>query len=229
MRFRAISVVLGIGLACGVWASACSAPDPGAVTFVPRDRTSGIGSSGGTSSSGGSSSSSSSGGTSSSGDGGSSSGGTDAGHDTGPPNAFSTAPAFKAGTSLQSSTQDSHTAGLGSTNPANNNCMQCHVLGDNPAPNMTIGGGTVSLGGTPTAGIEVRVVDAKTGAQVADAYTDENGNFYVNGAGLAGTYAVGVRNGNKTSLMVGTIPNGACNQGGTCHGKGGAQAAITLQ
>jgi hypothetical protein len=94
---------------------------------------------------------------------------------------------------------------------------------------MSIGGGAALANGAPTAGLEVRVVDAKTGAQVADTFTDELGNFYVNSTALNGTYAVGIRSAQKTSLMVGTIPNGACNQGGTCHGNGGAQGSIKLQ
>ena len=227
MRFRAITVVLGIGLGCGVWSSACSAPDPGAVTFVPRSTTVGTGSSSGagTSSSGGVSSSSSSGG-SSSGDGGSSSsGGTDAGKDTGvsAPNAFTGAPAYQQGTALQSSNQGGHNNQFnGTNNPDGQNCFNCHKNGG-PSPAMVMGGGAVNA----TASIEVRVVDAKTGTQVADAYTDELGNFYVNGNPLNGTFAVGVRDGQKTSLMVGAITSGACNQGGTCHG--GTQGPIKLQ
>jgi len=228
MRFHAITVVLGLGLSCGVWSSACSAPDPGAVTFVQQNRTVGTGSSsGGTSSS--SSSSSSSSGSSSSGDGGSSSGGVDAGHDAGPPNAFTSKPTFTAGTSLQSSDQGGHNNQFnGTNNPNGNDCTQCHKNGG-AAPEMAIGGGAVTAGGAATAGIEVRVVNAATGKEVADAFTDELGNFYVNNTALNGTYAVGIRSAQKTSLMVGTVTNGACNQGGTCHGNGGTQGSIKLQ
>jgi hypothetical protein len=213
MRFRAITVVLGIGLACGIGASACSAPDPGAVTFVPRNHPAPAASSGSGASSSGAIS----------GDAGSS---VDAGHDSGPPNAFTSKPAFTAGTAVQSSTQDQHNAQFGSTNPTGRNCMDCHKNGG-LSPEMSIGGGAVTAGGTPAAGLEVRVVDAKTGAEVADAFTDENGNFYVNSTALTGTYRVGVRSKQKTSLMTDTVPNGACNTA-ACHGQGSTQGPITL-
>jgi hypothetical protein len=106
--------------------------------------------------------------------------------------------------------------------------MDCHKNGG-AATAMSMGGGAVTLGGAATAGIEVRLVDAKTGAEVVDRFTDDNGNFHLDGPALNGTYAVGIRSAQKTSLMVATIPNGACNQGGTCHGNGGTQGPIKLQ
>ncbi len=216
MRFRGLWIALVAGLGCGLVGSACSAPDPGALTFGPKKTPdSGAGSSGSSGVLGGSSGSSG-----------------DAGKDTGASlNGFFGAPPYDPNHSTPSSAQQqAHTQAFGSANPQGSDCLDCHKTGGT-APVKKIGGTVYSdqLGTKGLNSVEIRVVDSATKAEVARAYTDPDGNFHMDGPALpAGSYLVGVRNATSTALMIGPVSSGACSQTGACHGRGGGAGPIHL-
>jgi hypothetical protein len=215
MVFRGLTMVLAAGLGCCLVAAACSAPDPGAITFGQRAGLQGDGgSSGGGSSSGGSSTSSSSSSSSGGADGGgSSSGGLDAGQDTGPatPLAFVGAPPYTQ-TVAPTINQGQHNTANGA--PPNSNCFSCHTKGGSGIE-FVFGGRVRSAanGGTPVAGAEVRVV---TNGQAMSVYTDQNGYYYAGGTALNQTSNVGVRTANAIVGMTDSLSAGGCSAGG-CH------------
>jgi len=226
MRFNALSKVLVVGLGCGLVAAACSAPDPGAYELSDKTPRVGGGSTSGTTggtsgqtSSGTSGTTSGSSGTTSGTSGTSSgtSGAVDAGKDTGTsgttPAAFQGAPPYAA-TEGQPATNAGH--GTADNLPPNHNCTSCHKNGG-AANEMTMGGFVKNAGGAGIDKAEVRVVD-NNGQEVAKAYTETNGYFYILGTALTGgPYKVGVRNGQAATGMVATITIGGCGTG-ACHG-----------
>src|SRR5262249_30734217 len=153
-----------------VMATACSAPDPGQVTFSERqhgsgDTTSG-GSSGDTSSSGMASSSGASGTSGTD-------GGTSGTSGSMVIDAFTPAPAYAAGAANGTSNNASHPNG--NQNPAGNNCLDCHKNGGAGTPWVFAGTVYKDVAGAAAvgAGIEVRMVDS-TGNEQAKVYTDAN-------------------------------------------------------
>jgi hypothetical protein len=141
------------------------------------------------------------------------SGATSAGGSGGSANAFTGAPAYAAGTaSGQSTAVAAHRTG----NPGQN-CQGCHAGAT--APRFGVAGTIQGAG----AGAEVRIVDGN-GAQLARAYTDSVGNFWVAGnVNLGAGARVGIRNGTSTRLMAGPITSAACN---SCHGASAARLQL---
>jgi hypothetical protein len=132
-----------------------------------------------------------------------------------PTGAFAGAPAYVA-TTGPSTIKGAHSAFPGN-NPAKQACLGCHSF-------TAAGSVFLDAAGTmPASGVEMRFVDANGAAH--SAYTDVNGNFYLNAGALAGPAKVGVRNATSTHLMAGGITSGNCNSSG-CHG--GAQGWIHL-
>ena len=83
-------------------------------------------------------------------------------------------------------------------------------------------------GGATVKNAEVRVSDAQ-GKLFASVYTDDNGNFWYEGAKPPANSRVGVRNAAKKEVMVGVVAGdtgGACNAA-ACHG--GAAMRIYLK
>lgn len=228
MGFNALTKVLLAGLGCGLLTAACSAPDPGA--YELSDRTPHVGASRGATSGGASSGTSGTSGTSggSSGTSGSSGGssGVDAGKDSGSsgvvPDAFKTAGNYVA-TPGQQATSASH--GTANNLPPKKDCLSCHTPGGAAAgKEFTIGGYVKNAAGAAANQVEVRVVDGAN-AEVAKAYTETNGYFYVLGTNLAGgPYKVGVRGPGSATGMTATIGGGGCSTGG-CH-VGAAQGDV---
>lgn len=213
MDFRVVwlsGIVIGTAAAAG----ACDAPDPGEITFSERSKTeSSSGSSGQASSSSGASS------TSSSGTPGTDGGGSSSGEAGAADPVFGNS-AFAAGNPGQNA-NGANAAHAG--NVEGKNCIQagCHL----DAANAKWGfGGTVytkATGGTTVKNAEVRVTgpDGKTFGM---AYTDDNGNFWFDGAGAKppANSRVGVRDATKKKVMTGTVagdPGAACNAP-ACHG-----------
>jgi hypothetical protein len=221
MDYRGVlltAALLGTGILS--LTTSCSAPDPGEVTFMERQRSGTSGDVGGSTSSSTSSTSSTS---SSSGDGGGSTSG-------GPVNAFSNAPAYVAtspsGTSQNSNHQNGN-VGL--------NCQDCHKAGGQAQGFPWAIAGTVyaaATGANIIAQAEVRVVDS-TGKEIAKTYTDALGNFWVDAntvpGGIPAGAMVGIRNGTATQLMTTKLTgvgDGAC-QKADCHASA-AQGHIHL-
>lgn len=186
--------------------SACEAPDPGEVTFSERSKTeSASGSSGVSPTDDGGSSSSS--------------GGADGGGEGGAPDPVFGNEAFAPGNPGQNANGATATHGGTVEGKA---CMiaGCHL---DTGPKWGFGGTvyTALNGGTTVKNAEVRVTgpDGKT---FGSAYTDDNGNFWFDGAGAKppANSRVGVRNATKSMIMTGTVAGdtGAdCNSAG-CHG-----------
>jgi hypothetical protein len=224
MRFNALSKVLLAGLGCGLVAAACSAPDPGAYQLSDKTpRVGAAGTSGGTSgqTSGGASGQTSSGTSGQTSSGTSGTSGVDAGKDssTGAP----VPPAFQGDgvyvpTPGQAAVSASHGTAQGL--PPNHDCLSCHTPGAAAANKEFVVGGYVKGGGGGAANqAEVRVTNS-AGTEMAKAYTESNGYFYVLGTNLTGTSNVGVRDGTSAIGMVATITAGGCGAGG-CHVTGG--------
>lgn len=201
----------------------CSAADPGTVNFSERpkgqtgDLTSG-GTSGVTPADGGSS------GTTEAGvDGGSTSGG--------PVTAFTGAPAYNAAGVANGgpSTNGGHNfpGSTPVTNPAGQNCMDCHRMGGMAAGAIWGIAGTVyntAAGAAPVEKAEIRVVDA-TGKELVKVYSDNFGNYWSDTLvpPLPGGSKVGVRNATVTKLMSTalTTQDAGCQKAG-CHVVGAA-------
>ncbi len=209
MDFRVVWLS-GIVLGTATVAAACDAPDPGEVTYSERSKAeSSSGTSGQASSSGSSGSTSSSGG-----DGGGSSSGEGGAADP----VFGTSQ-FAAGNPGQNA---NGAAGDHGGTVEGRDCIVagCHV---DKGPKWGFGGTVYSAanGGGTVKNAEVRVTgpDGKTFGM---AYTDDNGNFWFDGAGAKppANSRAGVRNGTKVKLMAGTVAGdsgSACNST-ACHG-----------
>jgi hypothetical protein len=134
-------------------------------------------------------------------------------------NAFANAPPYTAGTAPRNTTQ---IAAHGATGQAGNNCMGCHGQGRGPTYQMA---GTVK--GAP--GTEVRIVAADGATEVAKAYTDAVGNFWISQAnGLNPGMIVGIRNATLSQTMntpLTTQSQFACN---SCHVAGGSAQPLAL-
>jgi hypothetical protein len=228
MDYRGVLLAVGaLSAAALAMATACSAPDPGQITFSDRQHQAGDGTSGGTP---GSSSGTDSGSGGTSGTSGST--GTDGGS-SGAPDPFFGTDAFQTGQpgSVDSTVGAGH---MGATAPGATgvDCANCHKTGGASANIWTAAGTvyTARVGGNPVGeGVEVRINDAN-GKKLASAYTDKAGNFAFNNAALAtlpATAHVGVRNATTKGVMVAN-PTGGCNAGGTCHGQGTAQGRISV-
>ncbi len=238
MRFRGVWLVAVAPLLALPALSACSAPDPGAVSFSTRGGSAsgdpGGGSSGGTSSGG-----TSSGGVGDDGGGG---GGDDGGGGGGPPNAFTGAPGFVAGKTGGATDNASHAASFTSNDPGNpnnplgQNCLDCHKAGGAAAGAPFVVGGTVYTSAAATAGVgagfEVRVRFPDGTAM--STYTDKLGNFYLKttdtGAKpLVQNALAGARDGmgdvSTMSTNLAGPGNAGCNQA-NCHKKGSATGVI---
>ena len=225
MRFYSLWKVLTAGVGCGLVAAACSAPDPGAYTLSDKTpRVGGATTSGSSGTTGSTSGSTSSGSTGTSGGSTSSSG--DAGHDSGSsgapvPDGFKGAPVYVA-TNGQAAVSGSHNTA--NNLPPNHNCLSCHTPGGAAAAKEFIIGGYAKGGANGNGKIEVRVVSS-AGAELAQAYTESNGYFYVLGTNLAGNgNKVAVRSANAGGTvtatgMVGAITSGGCDSA-ACHGGG---------
>jgi hypothetical protein len=109
--------------------------------------------------------------------------------------------------------------------PSGLNCMQsgCHQA------TFSFGGTVYSsaTGGTPVAGVEVRVTD-KDGNEFAHAFSDQDGNFWIDSKGpFPAVGRVGIRNGTTTKLMSTPLgaTGGGCNDT-TCHGSPTMRVAL---
>ena len=217
-RFRSFDVfgvVLGIGCAAAA-ALACSGPDPGEITFAEKRGAFDTGSSSGTSGSTGTDAGS---------------GGGDAGGSSGGP----ADPVF--GTTAFAYANPGQTANGAAMQHAGTvegkNCFDtgCHGATGAAGPQWLIGGTvyTAATGGQTVAQAEVRVVDG-TGKELAKAYTDANGNFWLpkGAADLPAGSKVGVRTATKVQRMATTIGGangGGCNATG-CHVKNTMQVYV---
>jgi hypothetical protein len=202
MNFR---VVWLSGIVAGTaTAAACEAPDPGEITFSERQTDPGGSTSGGGTSGG------SSGATT---DGGSSSGG-DAAKD----------PVFSVPFAPGNPGQNANDV---MEHPAAEKPLEgknCFKAGGCHAENNHKWGfaGTVYStinGGATVKNAQVVVANAD-GSQFASVYTDDNGNFWFDGAKPPANARSGVRDATKSKKMDGVIagdPGGQCNSG-SCHG-----------
>jgi hypothetical protein len=213
MDYRAVFLTCAIvGAGAVASTAACSAPDPQAITFSERPGSPGEPQ--GTSSGGSSSTSSSSGATSSS--------GGKAGDSGAPADAiFGTAPI---------KWQDPGIA-ANAANAAHNNtvegkdCVQggCHLGG----AKAWLFGGTIysaAQGGATVGKAQIKIV-GPDGAEVGSAYTDANGNFWMEAQGktIPPNSKVGVRRegGTGTKMMATPLSNtdAGCNANrANCHG-----------
>lgn len=203
-----LPAVLGLGCALGALL-ACSGPDPGYLEFAERRSTVDPGPS-----------SSSSSGTSSGGTPDASApldaGVTDAG--AGDP-VFGTTTFAYVNPGLNANGQDGAHAGT----VEGKDCVVAGCHG-NGTGKPWLFGGTVynaATGGQTVAQAEVRVVDP-TGKEIAKAYTDANGNFWIDRGALtipAGA-RVGVRTATALRRMATTLAAGpsGCNNATGCHG-----------
>ena len=203
MNFRVVwlsGIVLGTATA-----AACDAPDPGEITFTERQTADPTSSSSGGSSSGGSSGATTDGGGSS---------GTDAAKD----------PVFSVAFSPGNPGQNANDV---AEHPAAEKPLEgknCFKAGGCHAENNHKWGfaGTVYsaiTGGTPVKNAQV-VVANPDGTQFASVYTDDQGNFWYEGAKPPANGRVGVRDATKSKTMSGIVagdPGGQCNSG-SCHG-----------
>ncbi|HSO35249.1 MAG TPA: hypothetical protein VLT33_22125 [Labilithrix sp.] len=175
------------------------------------------------------------GGGSSSGEGGTEAG-TDGGSSGQPVTAFTGAKAFNAaGATVGDALNAGHNfaGNTPPTNPAGQNCIDCHKAGGSAAGAIWGIAGTIytsAAGTTPIKGAEVRVVDA-AGKELALVYSDANGNFWSDTivGGVPGGAKVGARNATVTKLMSTalTTQDAGCQKGG-CH-VAGSQGRVYLQ
>jgi hypothetical protein len=135
---------------------------------------------------------------------------------------FAGAPAYVARTG-----SSSHNAGK--------SCIHsgCHGAGGSGggAPSFFIGGTVYAdyKGGTPVAGVEVRIVDAA--GHSASTYSGPEGNFYIsssNANGVTFPAVVGARDGKTTRPMITMLAASmaSCGQA-TCHVPGGGPMSNT--
>lgn len=207
MEFRSVWPIV---VACTVGALAatasCSAPDPGEVTFSERRS----GSSGDTASGGASPAPSSS-------------STTDGGGTTTPQGD----PVFGTTTFTAGTPSTGAPANAASANHAGSvegkDCFQsgCH---GSAGPAWAFGATVYSAatGGPTVSGAEVRVT-GPDGTEYAHAYTDENGNVWIDkplSGDIPANSRAGVRNGTSVKTMVGTIggASGAACNNVACHG-----------
>jgi hypothetical protein len=140
-------------------------------------------------------------------------------------NAFTGAPAFTKCKATRESNNPKHIGVLVDSDPAGNNCLNCHVAGGLAAAfPMGFAGtiyGDVAASKPIGPGVEVRVRD-NTGAAVTTC-TDNSGNFFAPAfttPSFARQMQAGVRStGGRQALMPGTVKVGACNSAG-CHDDG---------
>lgn len=203
MGWTCAGAVAAIAVACG------SAGD--AMTGAPSSMSGGdaAGTPDADGSSGSSDGSTSDASTSSSGD-----SGSDSGTSSSSGNAFTDAPAY-APMMGPSTLRPEHQAAFGTQNPAKHDCSDCHLFA---AAGSVF---TDATGTTPVAMAEVRLRTGSTG-KAFSAYTDENGNFFVEQsqaflAGLMFPFQGGVRTDAGTALMIQTQDDGSCNHA-SCHG-----------
>lgn len=218
--------VLLVGLLSGAAligsTSSCSGPDPGQVTFIERPKGQTVdlssGSSGVTVDGG------------SSGEGGSEAG-VDGGTSGLPVTAFTGAPAYDPAGQANGgpSTNAGHNfpGNTPVTNPAGQNCMDCHKAGGSAANAIWGIAGTLyqtSAGTAVSTKAEVRLVDS-TGKELSKVYVDGLGNFWSDTivGGVPGGSKVGVRNGTATAQMklmglaIGSADNGCNSTKAGCH------------
>jgi len=197
-----IPVAAAIGLAC-------SAPDPGAVTFstnpakIKADAGGVIGVGG---------------------DGG------DSGTGTAPPSAFDGFGPYLSGSGA-STDQQQHQNKFGTMNPNGQDCLSCHGA-DGGNTIFTMAGTILLPDAGPDAGaanVQIRLVNPDGGGAVG-AYTNAEGNFFALasiGNPISPGAIVGARNATATQDMADHLTGpgaGSCNQKGTCHG--GTQGPI---
>jgi hypothetical protein len=204
MDFR---VVWLSGIVVGtVAAAACDTPDPGEITFSERQTDPTGGSSGGTSTSG-----SSSGGTT---DGGSSGGDAAKGDPV-----FGTTPFAPGNPGQNANDVPEHPAAEKPLEGKN-----CFKAGGCHAENNHKWGFAGTVYSTISGGATVKnaqvVVANPDGTTFASVYTDDQGNFWYEGAKPPANARSGVRDATKSKAMGGTIagdPGAQCNSG-SCHG-----------
>lgn len=206
MDYRGV-LLIGAVVGAGAVASstACTAPDPGAITFAERS-TQGTGEPQGSSGTSGTSGTS--------GDG-------DSGTATPPDPIFGSTPFAYEDPGVKTSEVASHGGPV-----SGQDCFTCHVAGGAAPDKLWVFGGTVytaAQGGQTVPKAEIKIV-GPNGEDVGSAYTDETGNFWLEKAGTtipAGS-KVGVRKeGGRTMFMATPLQpgDGGCNSSaGTCHG-----------
>jgi hypothetical protein len=225
MDYRSVLALtmLGAAAVAGASTSACSAADPGSVTFSerPKGQTGDLSGAGNPTDAGGVGT-------------GGGEAGTEAGVDGGgkgqPVTAFTGAKGFNAaGAPVGDSQNGAHPNG---GNPAGVNCMDCHGAAGGANAKWGIAGTVydTAAGTTPLKGVEVRVVDA-AGKELALVYSDNKGNFWADTivGGVPGGSKVGVRNATVTKLMSTalTTQDASCQKAG-CH-VAGSQGRVFLQ
>jgi hypothetical protein len=201
MNFRVVwlsGIVVGTATA-----AACDAPDPGEITFTERQTDPG----GGGSTSGGSTS------------GGSSGAATDGGS-SGTPDAAKD-PVFSVAFSPGNPGQNANDV---AEHPAAEKPLEgknCFKAGGCHAENDKKWGFAGTVYSAITGGATVKnaqvVVANPDGTQFASVYTDDQGNFWYEGAKPPANARVGVRDATKSKTMGGVVagdPGGQCN----CHG-----------
>ena len=197
-----IGAVVGAGALAS--STACSGPDPGAITFAERESQGG----------GEPQSSSGTSGTS----------GTPAGDDGGTVDPiFGTTPFAYQDPGVKANEVASHGGSVEGRNCADTGC---HVTGGAAAGKLWVFAGTVystAQGGAVVPKAEVRVV-GPDGTEVGSAYTDENGNFWFekDGATIPANSKVGVRReGGKPMQMAALLQpddRGCSANRANCHG-----------
>jgi hypothetical protein len=208
----ASTVLMAIGIAC-------SAPDPGQVTYTQRIDPNNQGGGGGTPGVDGGSTTG--GGT----DGGGGGGSKDAGG-SGGTGAFAGAASYSKGTTngnLAAKGQAGHSAlpGAAGTNkdPTGLNCMdsKCHGPGGTGSPWGFAGTAYLNATTAAGAGAEIRVIGAD-GKEFDSVYTDAQGNFWSgNGAAAFPSGAsAGARDSNAHANTMLAATNG-CNNTAACH------------
>jgi hypothetical protein len=195
-----IGAVFGAGALAA--STACNGPDPGAITFAERPSTGGGEPQSGTS------------GTTGTADAGTGPGGPDAGDIFGNTTFTYVAPAMNA--------NNANTAHAGTVEGKDCMVAGCHLDGTK----VWVFSGTLystPQGGATVAKGEVKVV-GPDGAEIGSAYTDANGNFWLEKAGatIPQGSRVGVRKegGTKPMMMQTALQPGdsGCSKAGTCHG-----------
>lgn len=199
MDYRSILLISAVAFGGSLAAlTACTAPDPGAITFAERPSSSGGEPPIGT-------------------------GGTDGGGDTGAGGAntvFGTTPLAYVNPGVAANNADVTHAGT----VEGKDCQTtgCHLDG----PKVWVYGGTLygaQGGGATVAKGEIKII-GPNGAEIGSAYTDANGNFWLEKVGTtipAGS-KVGVRKegGGAPRMMDAPLQPGdsGCSKAGTCHG-----------
>ena len=194
---------------------ACSAPDPGQVTYTQRiDPSTGGGGGGGNPAVDGGGG----------GGGGTDSGGGGGGMDSGGgggTGAWAGAPAYAKGTTngaIEAVGQAGHAAINATKDPSGMNCMAstCHGAGGTGSPWGFAGTAYISAGTPVAGGVEIRVIGSN-GTQFDSVYTDSKGNFW-SGNGAAG-FPAGAAAGARDGKTVRSMPNATlqCNNTAACH------------